>query len=1023
MKTIILYLAISLVFILLSVSSNAKQVQVNFKVNEELIYEWKCTHILPPIAGPSIFCGKNTIRYSLLVNKIENNKVFFTARILHDIYDIPHLGNTDFKDFGFPQLVKYYQTSSFDDILEEILYRIPFKFELDLTSKAIVLSNRDEIQEQCHSLLNSRQCPEQLKAETIYMLNKSALQNRIEFFLQPFQFIKTDLDQTCISLQNPGVKLLVKPQNADELQLNGIPNDSILQTSYIIDLQNGLIKTSSKKMPNIKNKTGYNVLYPRSIYETTAEQFTLLQKSIQKPKKVIVYGHIDNAVSDQIILYTLNKFIGSDLDSKTVYLDKAGNFRIESRLENKGLIVLVNPNKNQYINSVPILLYAAPGDSIYLNTGLKQQKFRYDSYVSEDSIETNWRKFMVPDGIAFSGNRSKEAELLNKFQNLPGLHPLEIYNNHLFATNSLIDVKVFFNALSRLDQMIANLNKDFPDEPARYLQNELQAWLYTNLLDAHTDERKSMWPIICNGPVIPKNLRDFVYNQLDTLNIHRFYNDYGIFSRDMTRSFVSYKYLRLNNMNNLFVRSFRLGWISDPEQSFQFCKLVLNGSALYREAANQLYTYSINIYGDPMNEGRWQNEIDETFRLMTDRSNNESFNQSLLEIMDSKSRWENMLYLPSVNFLDLDRKKNTLQSFISQKPTLFFTSKNWSTGRYEMDDATLKYPELNFVLINEGSNFDLWKGWNERANPVAQQLFLETDSVGLENVFLKNIGKYLIYDRSGKRIGVENDLDHAIEIAKESLNPKKKELDKSTLQGIIILLSGSLAVFLILFLGYKIRINRRLKKQTQEKRLRELQMAAIRAQMNPHFLFNSLNSVQNLVQQNKNQEAHLYLSKFAGLIRKVLRNSDNEEVSLAEELETLEQYLNLEKLRFDFDYTIEVDDRIDQALFMLPAMILQPVAENALLHGLQHKSIDKKLSIRIVKIEDTIQIEIEDNGIGMKASEKLRTNSNGVGLRMNEERIQMMKEKYGGNYSFRLIDLTEQGLEGTRVEIFIPEEQ
>jgi len=265
-------------------------------------------------------------------------------------------------------------------------------------------------------------------------------------------------------------------------------------------------------------------------------------------------------------------------------------------------------------------------------------------------------------------------------------------------------------------------------------------------------------------------------------------------------------------------------------------------------------------------------------------------------------------------------------------------------------------------------------------------------------------------------------LTRAVQIAKGKVKAPKKEINKSTLQGIILILAGSMLLFLILFLAYKYRMKQRLKKQTQEKRLRELQMAAIRAQMNPHFLFNSLNSVQNLIQQNRAQEAHLYLSDFAGLIRKVLHNSDKEEVSLAEELETLEQYLNLEKLRFDFEYSIEVDDGIDQNLFMLPSMILQPIAENALLHGLQNKKGEKKLTIRISKTENTILISIEDNGIGIEGAKKLKTNSNGVGLRMNEERIQMMKEKYGGNYSFKLIDLAEQGREGTRVEIFIPEE-
>jgi Putative regulator of cell autolysis len=217
-------------------------------------------------------------------------------------------------------------------------------------------------------------------------------------------------------------------------------------------------------------------------------------------------------------------------------------------------------------------------------------------------------------------------------------------------------------------------------------------------------------------------------------------------------------------------------------------------------------------------------------------------------------------------------------------------------------------------------------------------------------------------------------------------------------------------------------MSQKIKKHRQEKRFRELQLAALRAQMNPHFLFNSLNSVQNLVQQNKNAEAHLYLADFAGLIRKVLKNSDKEEVSLSEEIDTLRKYLNLEKLRFDFDYHIDVDDTIDTDLFMLPSLILQPLAENAIIHGLQHKKGKKKLLISVTKINNSIHISIEDNGIGIVASRELRTNSNGIGLRMNEERIQMMQEKYGGNYSFKLTDLAAQGQEGTRVEIVIPEE-
>jgi signal transduction histidine kinase len=460
----------------------------------------------------------------------------------------------------------------------------------------------------------------------------------------------------------------------------------------------------------------------------------------------------------------------------------------------------------------------------------------------------------------------------------------------------------------------------------------------------------------------------------------------------------------------------------DLERMAQFTKMVLSGSALYRTLAHQLYSSTfVNKYFTQYQKV-WQPYAIQMLELIRKRSNDNELNEELDLLFRSQLQWTNTRYIPETQFLNLKRQKVSLKSVIAGKPSIIFIGDNWSATRYEMDEMVPKFPGFNFVLLNEGTNFDLWKGWNDRAESLSHQLFLLNDSIHLADVFQDKQNMFIVYNAKGERIGVEHEMIPAIQMAKDSLKSPKKEINKSTLQGIIIVLAASLLFFLILFLAYKYRMKQRLKKQTQEKRLRELQMAAIRAQMNPHFLFNSLNSVQNLIQQNRAGEAHLYLSNFAWLIRKVLRNSDKEEVSLAEELETLEQYLNLEKLRFDFDYSIKVDEGIDQNLFMLPAMILQPLAENALMHGLQHKNGEKRLFVTILKKENTIQISVEDNGIGIDEAKKLKTKSNGVGLRMNEERILMMKEKYGGNYSFRLIDLTEQNGQGTRVEINIPEE-
>jgi LytS/YehU family sensor histidine kinase len=165
----------------------------------------------------------------------------------------------------------------------------------------------------------------------------------------------------------------------------------------------------------------------------------------------------------------------------------------------------------------------------------------------------------------------------------------------------------------------------------------------------------------------------------------------------------------------------------------------------------------------------------------------------------------------------------------------------------------------------------------------------------------------------------------------------------------------------------------------------------------------------------------LYLSDFAGLIRKVLQNSEKEEVSLAEELEMTEQYLNLEKLRFDFEFEIRVERGIDINNTMVPSMLLQPFTENAVIHGLQNKPENRKLKIEVTRENAGIKIAIEDNGIGREAAKAIQKTKNGKGSKLMKERLEILQEKQGEKYRLEIIDLTGDKT-GTRVEIFIPEE-
>ncbi|MGC9355832.1 MAG: sensor histidine kinase, partial [Mariniphaga sp.] len=421
--------------------------------------------------------------------------------------------------------------------------------------------------------------------------------------------------------------------------------------------------------------------------------------------------------------------------------------------------------------------------------------------------------------------------------------------------------------------------------------------------------------------------------------------------------------------------------------------------------------------------------------LMLRLVNNQEFADAIKKLMENHLKWQNENYVPETQFLNPKGESVYFSDFFGENPTVFYITDIWERERYFWDDLAKENSEINFVLVMEGSNFEEWQSYVERANPVAHQLFLVNRNKQLRNIFKKDRYHFIAYDKVGKRVGFgENPID-AMNLAKQSLMAKKKEPDKSQLITVIIILGSLLFISFLVFIIWRWRTRQQIRKEQQQRRLRELELTAIRSQMNPHFLFNCLNSVQNLVQQNKGREAHLYLADFAGLIRKVLQNSEKEEVSLAEELETVEQYLNLEKLRFDFEFQISVGEGIDPHNTPVPSMLLQPFAENAVIHGLQNKTGERKLKIEVLKgskqltvnsgesEKGGIMIIIEDNGIGRAAAKKLATAKNGKGSKLIQERLEILREKQGEKYRLQITDLNENGTTGTRVEIWVPEER
>jgi LytS/YehU family sensor histidine kinase len=205
--------------------------------------------------------------------------------------------------------------------------------------------------------------------------------------------------------------------------------------------------------------------------------------------------------------------------------------------------------------------------------------------------------------------------------------------------------------------------------------------------------------------------------------------------------------------------------------------------------------------------------------------------------------------------------------------------------------------------------------------------------------------------------------------------------------------------------------------------LAEARLSALQAQMNPHFVFNALNSIKWMILDGDNERASRYLSKFALMIRMTLDHSKEVFVTLDENIEYLKTYLEMEQLRFDdsFTYTIHVSENIDAAETTIPSMIIQPLVENAIWHGLMQAEGDKKIMISFVQEENTMICTVEDNGIGIRMSERLkeknRSPHRSVGLENLQKRVKIMNEKFDMDCSLSITDLKEisKHRTGTRV--------
>ncbi|MEY8847648.1 sensor histidine kinase [Psychroserpens sp. XS_ASV72] len=213
-----------------------------------------------------------------------------------------------------------------------------------------------------------------------------------------------------------------------------------------------------------------------------------------------------------------------------------------------------------------------------------------------------------------------------------------------------------------------------------------------------------------------------------------------------------------------------------------------------------------------------------------------------------------------------------------------------------------------------------------------------------------------------------------------------------------------------------------------DKELAELKVSALRSQMNPHFIFNSLNSIKRYIIDNEKENAVFYLNKFSKLIRKILASTENRESTLEEEIETLKLYVNIENLRFNntIDFKLDCDPSLNLASLKIPSLITQPFIENAIWHGLSLKKENRTLTVSLSKENaNQVRFDIIDNGIGREKSSALKAKKlhkrDSLGVKLSEERLKHFSKQFEAEGTITFTDLyCDDKPSGTKVTILIP---
>lgn len=363
-----------------------------------------------------------------------------------------------------------------------------------------------------------------------------------------------------------------------------------------------------------------------------------------------------------------------------------------------------------------------------------------------------------------------------------------------------------------------------------------------------------------------------------------------------------------------------------------------------------------------------------------------------------------------------------------QQAELYLAENNSAKGGQSAMEGLRLAQKLKHVKLEKEAHFQLFRYYETTGNyQAALSHHLEFTNLK-DTLFNQSSRKEII------RLQTEFETEKKErEIAQ--LNAEKAtqelEIDRQKSLRIITTLIALTLLSGAAFFHSRSRVKQLAEKNKLEKQKYEVEQKLLRVQINPHFIFNSLNSIQGFMLGNNIGAAQSFLGKFAQLIRLILENSRKSLVSVEDEINTLQLNLELEQMRFanKFTFGFEIDENIDMANTYIPPMLIQPFVENALIHGIQPKKEEGQIQIRMVRSANAITAYVRDNGIGRDASSAIKSKQikthKSLGQQLTKERLELLGSKNGQTFYFEVSDLKDENGQatGTEVKIVMPWEE